>query len=205
MWALRCICSCVAPAGASVWLCGLEPTDPRWQAGYHNPMRSLTRPRGLFGKHPEKVSELITLREGGMSTIKLGHHFDGMDHTTIRYALQKFAPHLLRLPPGMFKRKVRPLSPPEPVIDLRPEELEPETPKPHKYAHLLFEDINPGRDYREYRQASAKKKRVNPNRARLVKEFERRVKRRGLLVTPHDRQIIDRQFSSGTYVGRGLL
>lgn len=148
--------------------------------------------RDLFGRHPEKLTELITLRAAGWPYIKLGRHFE-KDHTTIIYNIKRFAPHLLgargfrselptkeqRWANGWLARLE------QEIAVLEKKSLAPVSPQ-EKYRHLIEDEcvkVNQGKSYKKYRQHA--KARVAAARAetmaRLKREYDERVRRRGKL------------------------
>lgn len=156
---------------------------------YGAPPRKLVL-RDLFKYDLAKRRELIALREQGMSTPRLGRHFD-VDRTTIRYNILRFAPHLLRIPhlipktphydtpPKAHRETAREMrqrrrlliksrlpvvvGPTTPCVLLLPAAPPPPPSPGEKYAYLIEEEcvrVNPGKSYAEYRRDSRKKIKV---------------------------------------------
>lgn len=153
--------------------------------------------RDLFGRHPEKLQELLHLRgDLHWPYVRLGKHF-GKDHTTIIYNLRRFAPHLV----GIVMQRTRadyidhPLNVLVPArkisathmrkahrARMRMTVLGPTTPcvkllmapVPHpsmKYKHLIDDEcikVNPGKSYRQYRR-EAKLRAAEEHAARMAK------------------------------------
>lgn len=133
--------------------------------------------RDLFGNNPDKLKELLHLREHQrMSYNALGTHFN-LDHTTIMHAIRRFAPSLGNIKAArLFYREKN---------EVTAEISLPALPPPKsKYQDLIDDEcvyVNPGKLYRQYKKEN--KLRTATKRAektaRLRQEFEERVKRRG--------------------------
>lgn len=198
------------------------------------PPRQLVIRRDLFKHDLEKRRELIRLRGvERWATPRLATYF-AVDRTTIRYNLVRFAPHLVGTMPLTEKSPLDLTAPPfgkKPTakqirdrrkamiagvrlkdwVDTMAEEVDalPPVPRVAKYAALIEEPVNEGRSYMDYRAQSHARRRESPEHkalmARLRAEHQERVKRRGSLLTAHDQQIIARQFSDGSMLGRERL
>lgn len=151
--------------------------------------------RDLFGRNPELRAKLIELRTKGMAYTAIGKYFNGMDHSTVIYNLRRYAPHLI----GTIyaTKETREIGDPLPLT-IKPVVV----PKPPpKYQHLFDEEDkrNQGKSYHQYR-AEATKRGAGARAAltaRLTREHNERVARRGTLLQPAERSFVGKAFSNG--------
>ena len=144
--------------------------------------------RNFFGKNPEKVQELISLRrDKHLSYTAIGRHF-GIDHSTVMYNIGRFAPELLGV--KVFNQTPKEISNRRYLPKPKSKDTSTRPPRPSdKYAHLFEEKLNPGKNYKEYLRITRERERPvkEARMARLKAERDARRKRMGKISSRADR------------------